>query len=153
MDHILDWSLNNCGITEVSILSEFIDSDHLTLKSTIKLPETPVSANLKKVRESARYYVDWYNLSQSDIKQLAISTQDMLLRDDVLTSQCVTCSSFNCSKKECIDSIDKFYSQLVDSVTNASNYTMKVYHKVSKYKIFPGWNRNFKGKYNAFRDT
>ena len=152
LDHILGWSLNNCDVTEVSVLSEFIGSDHLPLKCTIKLPENSVFTNPNKVSESSRYYIDWNNLSQSDIKEIDINTQDMLLRD-VLTSQCVTCSDFSCSRKECIDSIDKFYSRLVNSVTIATNYMVKVYHKVSKYKIIPGWNRNVKGKYNAFRDA
>ena len=151
LDHIVGRNSSHLNVKNVDILCDMIGSDHLPLRAHISVSSPPL---LDCVDNSNNHnelvLINWEKLDDNDILEI----NDIIL---VELSTLNECEAMKCSKVGCCDRshhchLSIFHTELTNLIERARSNFVRVNTKRDKYKVIPGWNRNVRHLYSAYRN-
>ena len=152
LDHVVGRETDDITVSSIRVLYDMIGSDHLPMETIISFSglDENVSQISNDVDVSGHKWVDWNNLTQKDIDD--IEREALLIMGDYLSSKTVCCTELGCNSSGHLQEIHELFELMCNAVRIASESFTKEKHKINKFKVIPGWNRNVKGFYSIARD-
>ena len=153
LDHVIGKNCEGIVVRDIEVFYELMGSDHLPLSMTFVVKNENFNSlqvcDKEKV-ENHKYYVNWENLNDDEIRAIESSAMDMM---GVFLNRSVS----QCCKVGCVDvnhilEIGMMYEALVNAVSEASQIYRKKYIRRNKYKVIPGWNRRVKQFHSVARE-
>ena len=152
LDHCISTSpAHNC-ITDISILHEYIGSDHFPLRVTCSLDylqkyviEPPCQTS------SIHKIIDWSCIDDTSLHRYRICSKHKLSNVS-FDHQAVACRDPNCNDTSHLNSIDKLYNDITVALEAATAESLPTKSKGNSHNI-PGWNQHIKDYHSIARDA
>lgn len=147
IDHAVSSMDFHNTINRMSMSYDITDEDHIPFLLFLNLdivPELTVSDNCLD-----KMYLCWDKISESQLKSYTESTHQELTK--ISTPQdVINCKNLNCKDPAHLAAIDKFYNDIVSTLTRCAN---KINNKPRNFKVRPGWNDLVSDLYEDSRDA
>lgn len=151
LDHVIGRDSTNVNISNTIINYDMIGSDHLPILAhfNISSPAT-YDCGLKSSDSSHFVLVNWDKLDNREIKVI----DDLVLEGLSIFRHCdvMSCMKVGCRNHAHLEQLSDFYEKLCNLVSLGRANFVRQLTKRSKYVVIPGWNRNVKNLYAAYRE-
>ena len=148
IDHCLTSASVHQSIINMSVLHNYISSDHRPLAITITSSNLPVFENVSSSAYPS-YIINWAMLSQEQKYEYNLNSKKFLNQIS-LPSYAIACKNPQCEDHSHIKSIEKFYKEIVEALLNASAFIRSNSRNHRKH-IIPAWNSQVKKAHSASR--
>ena len=123
LDHCIITDFGNRSISKISVLYDFLWSDHKPIMINIENEGIP---DLHKLNSQKFLSIDWSNLKYEDIDHYN-SEIYKAFREKRIHKSVITCSTIKCNSLKCRNVIDKFYTDIVHIPQTSVNATLSKY--------------------------
>jgi exonuclease III len=149
LDHCVCTASAHTAILDMSVLHDFVASDHLPLLFSINVTDLPkCNSNGPSIVQKGS--VNWAKVTDKDTEKYTADT-DYYLSEISVPVESMLCSDPNCDIPSHLCEIDEFYDCIVNALTVASDCLVTDSH--GNYKHVPGWNDHVKDLHSVARDA
>ena len=141
LDHCISSSTLHKSIKNISVLYDYITSDHRPLSITFRCNLLPL---LLSSDEATNQYIKSWNCAIPEQKKKYNMISSELLKDVSFPAAAIQCRNATCDDHSLLNEIIHLYSEIISALTKASKAALSYYQNTPQYSQVPGWNKKNK---------
>ena len=148
LDHcITTKNVHDC-IETITVLYDYVDSDHFPLSITLSVANLP---SYSEPHVALKQSIDWANADDAKIEKYKVLVSGYLA-NVTLPVDAILCKDVACKNVDHTRCLDTFYHDIVNALTRAGNEAIGC-HTKGKFIPVPGWNEHVKEAHDDSRDA
>ena len=155
LDHCVSSEDAHSKITSISVLNEYVSSDHLPLCVSINIDF--IKTLLKHEVDTCDAYntkIDWSKATQEKLNLYSIRCNEFFNNINVTFINTLSCKDYNCKCDSHIECIDQLYCCIKDNLLSVANEVFNQDKlKCKKQRIVLGWSDYVSDTHYAARDA
>ena len=151
LDHIVCTQSAHALIKEISVLNNFVTSDHLPISVEL-VTNTANSETIDDGEKGHEVKICWDTLSTDDLAKYKELTHQRLKLVE-FDHDLAMCQDEQCKDQMHITSIDNLYSSIIDALTEASSSLTQPAPNRPKGQQIPGWNDCCRESHSTAREA
>ena len=152
LDHIISTEDGNNVITNMYVLYDTIQSDHIPLVAHI---DSHLAPDIDQgAANNMGNKIDWSILSEDILYEYYGVQSEILLSNVQIPTDAILCKDCNCNNVEHKEALNKYYDDIMFAITSAGQTTIKTRNRSNgKNHNRPGWNEFASEQYDMSRET
>ncbi len=138
LDHCVCNASLHCSIKSITILYDYVTSDHLPLHIEFDISKPSISTFSETVGHSG-FNVRWNKLSSDELTYYATQT-DANLDAVKLCHNLILCDNPDCKDVSHIASLERMYESIISALSTAATSLKAQVNDKKHVKYVPGWN-------------